>query len=69
MPSQSVVLADLAALVRFVEGNKIAITRERPLIIERTTALQARTKPRVRVESGTFEPAAEPYLGVEAKTA
>ncbi|HWT04640.1 MAG TPA: hypothetical protein VN224_02690, partial [Xanthomonadales bacterium] len=59
---------DLAGLVRYVEGDKIAINRERPLIVERTTTLQARTK-RVRVETGTFEPAAEAYLEVEAKTA
>ena len=69
MPAQSVVVADLAGLVRFVEGDKIAINRERPLIVERTTALQARIKQRVRVESGTFDASAESYLDVEAKTA
>jgi hypothetical protein len=69
MPSQAVVVADLAGLVRYVEGDKIAIDRERPLVVERTTALQARIK-RVRVESGTFERADDTaYLEVEAKTA
>jgi hypothetical protein len=68
MPSQAVVVADLAGLVRYVEGDKIAIDRERPLLVERTATLQARTK-RMRVEKGTFESAPDAYLDVEAKTA
>src|SRR6202163_3092687 len=68
IPSQAVVVADLAGLVRYVEGDHVAINRERPLLVERATTLQARTK-RVRIETGTFEPAAEAYLEVEAKTA
>lgn len=69
MPSQAVVVADLAGLVRYVEGDRIAISRERPLLVERPASLSDRGK-RVRVESGTFEPAAHAaYLEVEAKTA
>src|SRR6202163_4749910 len=68
IPSQAVVVADLAGLVRYVESDHVAINRERPLLDERATTLQARTK-RVRIETGTFEPAAEAYLEVEAKTA
>jgi carbamoylphosphate synthase large subunit len=69
LPSQGVVVADLAGLVGYVEGDKIAISRERPLLVERATMLQARAKQRMRVESGTFEPAPQAYLDVEAKTA
>ncbi len=55
--------------MRYVEGDRIAICRERPLLVERPAALPARAK-RMRVESGTFEPAAEAaYVAVEAKTA
>jgi carbamoylphosphate synthase large subunit len=69
MPSQAVVVADLAGLVRYVEGDKVAINRERPLLLERMPAPAARVK-RMLVESGTFEPAADAaYLEVEAKTA
>jgi len=68
MPSQSVVVADLGGLVRYVEGDKVAISRERPLLVERAP-LAARAK-RVRVQSGTFEASASAaYLDVEAKTA
>jgi hypothetical protein len=70
MPSQAVIVADLAGLVRFVEGDRIAIDRERPLIVEPAPALQTRAR-RMRVESGTFEAAvdAAAYCEVEAKTA
>ncbi len=68
LPSQSVVVSDLAGLVRFVEGDRIAIDRERPLLLERTTTLQQARAKRVRVESGTFE-ATPAYREIEAKTA
>ena len=69
LPSQAVVVADLAGLVRYVESDKVAIDRERPLLVERATELQARARQRMRVESGTFDAASQAYLGVEAKTA
>jgi hypothetical protein len=68
LPSQSVVVSDLAGLVRFVEGDRIAIDRERPLLLERMTSLQQARAKRVRVESGTFE-TAPAYREIEAKTA
>lgn len=69
MPSDSVMVADLAGLVRYVEHGNVAISRERPLLVERSPARQMRAK-RVRVESGTYEPVGAPqYAEVESKTA
>lgn len=68
LPSQAVVVTDLAGLVRFVEGDRVAIDRERPLLLERTTTLREARAKRVRVESGTFQPAPA-YREIEAKSA
>ncbi|HEY0393887.1 MAG TPA: hypothetical protein VGD01_05285 [Candidatus Elarobacter sp.] len=64
-----VVIESLGELAGYVERNRIAITRERPLLVERAAAVTPISK-RVRTESGTIEPSAPPaYLAVESMSA
>jgi hypothetical protein len=67
LAAQAVTVADLGALAQHVERNRIAITREQPLLVERI-ALPLRGK-RPRVETGTYEPAARETTTVEARSA
>ena len=70
LPNDALVVHDLAGLVGYVERNRVAISRECPLLLERAAVLQARAR-RPRIETGTYEPSisATTYLEVESKTA
>jgi hypothetical protein len=68
IPADAVVVHDLAGLVRYVEGEKVAISREHPLVVERAVTVQPRVK-RARVETGTFEPSTSRMLEQVSKSA
>jgi carbamoylphosphate synthase large subunit len=69
IPGEAVVIEDLGELARHVERNRIAISRERPLLVERAGSVTP-LKKRVTVESGSFHAAAPPaYLDVESMSA
>jgi hypothetical protein len=67
-PADAVVVQDLAGLVRYVEGEKVAIGREHPLVVERAVTVQPRIK-RARVETGTFEPSTSLVMEQISKSA
>jgi hypothetical protein len=70
--SETVLIEDLGALFTHVESRHIPITRERPLLLERAAGVTPIASKRVRVETGTFEPAASgppSYLEVGSKSA
>lgn len=72
LPHEAVTIEDLGALFTHVESRQVAISRERPLLIERAAGVTPIATKRVRVETGTFEPAGSStpaYLEVGAKSA
>jgi carbamoylphosphate synthase large subunit len=70
IPGAAVVIENLGELAQHVERNRVAISRERPLLVERAGSVTPLKKPRVAVESGTFHATAPPaYLDVESISA
>lgn len=72
LPDEAVTIGELGGLFAHVEARHIAISRERPLLIERAAGVSRIGARRVRVETGTFEPAASTapaYLEVGSKSA
>lgn len=70
--SEAVFIEDLGALFAHVESRQLAITRGRPLLLERAAGVTPIASKRVRVETGTFEPGASKppaYLEVGSKSA
>jgi hypothetical protein len=65
----AVIIESLGELAGYVERNRITISRESPLLVERAASVTPIPK-RVRVETGVIEPAASPnYAAAEAISA
>lgn len=72
LASEAVTIADLGELFTHVESRHLPISRERPLLVARAAGVTPIASKRVRVETGTFEPAASSvpaYLEVGSKSA